>query len=209
MPSKDKAVFENQNNFRVLNQIHVISELVKGPRSCQDLSKALGLSFTAISKIVDELCQSGLTFMLPSRPDPEGKPGRRPAYVSLNLNIGYIGAVDLSSREISVAIATMDGHIVRERKLEEAEIIDAATLESIVTLLKEELASPGSQRLAFARDLRFHARQIGSGRQLHFRQPHRGLRPCESQTLFRKTFSGRGFGLSRRSVGLRGGEGLW
>jgi len=142
MVKNDKTIFENQNNFRVLNQIKIMDYLKKGPQSCAALSEAFSLSFTAVSKILTELCQSGLTIMLPAHPEPGKKAGRWPNYFALNDRLGVVGALDFSSHEVRIALARLDNTIVLEKEIPESEIISKTTLDRVGATLEELLASP-------------------------------------------------------------------
>lgn len=141
MPNKEKAVFENQNNFRVLNQIKVMDALKKGPQSCAQLSKKLSLSFTGMTKILSELCASGLTVTIPSHPAAKPRSGRYPAYVALNDHLGVVAAIDFSSRDIVIALSKLDNSILLECSLEEDELISFETLTRVEAALKTLLAS--------------------------------------------------------------------
>jgi predicted NBD/HSP70 family sugar kinase len=141
MENKEKVVFENQNNFRVLNQIRVMDSLKKGPKSCVVLSEELSLSFTAIAKIVNELCESGLTIMLPGHPDPEKKAGRRPAFVALNNKLGVFAAIDFSNRDIGIALSSLDDTILIEESLEEDDLISEETLAKVARKIETLLTA--------------------------------------------------------------------
>ena len=60
---EETKIYYEQNNIRVSNQLKIINELKDGPRSMTDLSVKLSLSFTAISKIVNELNQADVVVL--------------------------------------------------------------------------------------------------------------------------------------------------
>lgn len=141
MAYSKKAVFENQNNLRVLNQIKVVDFLKKGPASCVDLAHKLSLSYTAIAKIVDELVNSGILEYLLPLPLEKKKAGRRAALVALNDRVGLIGALDFSSRDILISLSTITNHIVAEGKIEDCDIIDEKALQKATQILETLLSS--------------------------------------------------------------------
>jgi predicted NBD/HSP70 family sugar kinase len=141
MNRPEKVVFENQNNFRVLNQIRLVAELQKGPQSFTALSEKLSLSITAIAKIVKELCRSGLTKLVSSDPFVPKKAGRRPNYVALNTAMGLIAAIDLSNRDLTVALAELNNQILLQDVLEGQDLITADSLAKIADKLRTLLAS--------------------------------------------------------------------
>ena len=141
MNRPEKVVFENQNNFRVLNQIHLVAELQKGPQSFTALAEKLSLSITAIAKIVKELCHSGLTSMVSADPYVVKKAGRRPNYVALNKAMGVIAAIDFSSRDLTVALAELDNTILLQDVIEDQDVIDGESLKTLTAKLHALLAA--------------------------------------------------------------------
>ncbi len=141
MNRPEKVVFENQNNFRVLNQIRLVAELQKGPQSFTALAEKLSLSITAIAKIVKELCESGLSNLVSSDPYVPKKAGRRPNYVALNMETGLIAAIDLSNRDISIALAELNHTILLQDVLEGQDLITRDSLQEIADKLRALLSS--------------------------------------------------------------------
>lgn len=147
MAPKKKVAFENQNSYRVSNDIKAIALLQKSPETCVELAKGLGVTFTAITRIVRELNEAKLTYMIPAKADKSGKMGRRPSYIALNKSLGIVCAVDLSGQDISIALAGLDHTILAERVLEGHELIDRAVLEEAMKAIEELLASPSVKGL--------------------------------------------------------------
>jgi DNA-binding Lrp family transcriptional regulator len=175
MNRPEKVVFENQNNFRVLNQIRLVAELQKGPQSFTALSEKLSLSITAIAKIVKELCRSGLTKLVSSDPFVPKKAGRRPNYVALNTAMGLIAAIDLSNRDLTVALAELNNQILLQDVLEGQDLITADSLAKIADKLRTPFGFERSGGAPLIGHLHLKPGQTRSGRELHLCPPYRRL----------------------------------
>jgi len=132
--------FENQYNFRVENQIKVISALRNGPLSLNDLANKINVSFTAITKIVDQLKQSGVVVFL--KKVKTKKKGRIPNYVKINTKVGVTCAIDISGSEMLIAISDLRNRIIVEQSIQTDYFLDQSSLEilseKINDLLKNE-----------------------------------------------------------------------
>ena len=137
----DKIVFENQNNFRVLNQIRLVAELQKGPQTFANLAERLDLSITAIVKIVKELRRNGLVKLTSAGPSIQKKAGRRPTFVSLDTSVGLVAAIDFSSRDLLIALSELNSKVLVQDVIEDQNIINADTIALVVEKLKGLLAS--------------------------------------------------------------------
>ena len=138
---EETKIYYEQNNIRVSNQLKIINELKDGPRSMTDLSVKLSLSFTAISKIVNELNQADVV-VLEKVSANEKKIGRKPVLVKLNEDVGVLCAIDLSRQNVMVSLATINNKILCEEVVTHPLLIDRACFENIITtihhLLKHE-----------------------------------------------------------------------
>jgi|LAHS01.1.fsa_nt_gb predicted NBD/HSP70 family sugar kinase len=147
MAPQKKVAFETQNSYRVANDIKVVALLQKGPQTCVELAKGLGLTFTAITRIISELKRNNLVSLIPAKPGKSKKMGRRPSSIVLNTKLGLICAIDLSSADISIALATLDNAIVAETLIEEADRLDQGSLERIMAALEGLLAKPEFKKM--------------------------------------------------------------
>lgn len=147
MSPQKKIAFENQNNYRVSNDIKAIALLQKGPKTCVELAKGLGVTFTAITRIVHELDEAKLTLGVAAKADKSNKMGRRPSYVALNKSLGIVCGVDLSGQDISIALAGLDLEILCEATLEDHALIDRPVLEEVMKTIEKLLASPKTKGL--------------------------------------------------------------
>lgn len=131
---EETKIYYEQNNIRVSNQLKIINELKDGPRSMTDLSVKLSLSFTAISKIVNELNQAGVV-VLEKVSANEKKIGRKPVLVKLNEDVGVLCAIDLSRQNVMVSLATINNKILCEEVVTHPLLIDRACFENIITTI--------------------------------------------------------------------------
>jgi predicted NBD/HSP70 family sugar kinase len=145
MAPQKKVAFETQNSYRVANDIKVIALLQKRPQTCVELARGLGLTFTAITRIVSELKRNNLVALIPAKPGKSKRMGRHPSYVALNTSLGLVGAIDLSSQDIGLALATLDDQIIEETSLEEAGYLDQKSLERIMDAFAKLLAAPSAK----------------------------------------------------------------
>jgi predicted NBD/HSP70 family sugar kinase len=138
---KDKIAWDNQNNIRVSNQIAVVEALKEGPKSCSELANSLGLSNTAIKKIVVELLNNKLISYDRSKDDtaPSKKKGRKPIPFCLNKNKGLVAAIDLSGRDMSLCLANLGNEILVRSFVKDVLYIDEKVLLRIVDCLRDML----------------------------------------------------------------------
>jgi N-acetylglucosamine repressor len=142
---ENKSFFQSSSTVRVSNQMKLVSLLRNGPKSLTYLTKEMGLSFTAVTKIVSEVCKSGLFLMIPGDIGRKKKRGRKPFYVGLNTAAGLVCSIDLSGIRASVCLADLSNKIVIEGKSEEVRLIDRPFLASITDLIQSLLASNEAQ----------------------------------------------------------------
>lgn len=133
--------FENQYNFRVSNQIKVISALRSGPLSLNDLADKLNVSFTAISKIVDQLVEADIVKKV-TKKTKNIKRGRIPTYVKRNTSVGVICAIDLGGKDLIVAICDLNNKILKKQIFSDVGLIIDKNLEEIAEAIREMLKAP-------------------------------------------------------------------
>lgn len=131
---------EKRNEIRIDNQMEIINLLRRGKRTTTELAKRLGVSFTAISNIVDELVKSHL-IKYSSKKEVKSR-GRNPVFVELNCDEGVVCAIDLSSYFIRVVIATLDNQIVVEETIPDFVYLTTEHLEQIEQCIKRLLKAP-------------------------------------------------------------------
>lgn len=137
--------FTNQLNFRVDNQLKVISILQNGPQSLNYLADKLNVSFTAISKIVNQLIEFDVLRRV-NKKSSNIKRGRIPVLVKLNNHVGLTCAIDFSSTTITVSLNEINGKIVASREINDVVFITQETLEKVSELIKEMLAEDKENR---------------------------------------------------------------
>lgn len=133
--------YENQYNLRVANQIKVISALKNGPMSLNDLADKLNVSFTAISKIVDQLIETNI-IKKQIKKTRNAKRGRAPTFVKLDTSSGVTAAVDLANQDLVVAISDFNSNVIVKETLPGADKFTEDTLRQLADILKKLLKSP-------------------------------------------------------------------
>jgi len=143
------SIFKNQYNFRVSNQLEVINALRKGPLSLLELSEQIGVSFTAIDKIVEQLTKAKIVSKVSKKSSSESKRGRTPTFVQINTNNDVVAAIELASRQISVTVLDVQGKIVAREYLPRNGQIKISTFQKISEILKKLLVLPavGNRKL--------------------------------------------------------------
>ena len=131
---------ERRNEIRIDNQIEIINLLRRGKRTTTELAKRLGVSFTAISNIVDELVKSNL-IKYSNKKEVKSR-GRNPVFVELNCDDGVVCSIDLSSYFIKVVIASLDSHIIVEEIIPDFVFLTNEHLEQIEQCIKKLLEAP-------------------------------------------------------------------
>jgi len=133
--------FENQYNLRVANQIKVISALKNGPMSLNDLADKLNVSFTAISKIIDQMIENGIV-KKHNKKAKNIKRGRTPTFVKLDTSHGVTAAIDLANKDLAVVISDFNSKVVVKELLPWEKDFTEDTLRQLSDILKRLLKSP-------------------------------------------------------------------
>ena len=131
---------EKRNEIRIDNQIEIINLLRCGKRTTTELAKRLGVSFTAISNIVDELVKSRL-IKYSNKKESKSR-GRNPVFVELNCDDGVVCCVDLSAHFIKVVIASLDNQVIVEETIPDLVYLTIEHLEQIEHCIKKLLKTP-------------------------------------------------------------------
>lgn len=131
---------EKRNEIRISYQIEIINILRKGRRTITEIANILGVSFTAISHIVDDLIKIGLVKYTDKQQLKTR--GRNPVLVELNCNQGVVCSVDFSSFDIRVVLSTLDSNKVIEDTIPNVKYLTKTVLEQIEALIKKLLEAP-------------------------------------------------------------------
>ena len=138
MSVKSGNQLKNPIIIRIANQYQVVLLLKKKPRSCRDLARKMSLSNVALKNITDELQKEDI---IVSYVKNTAKKGRFPNIFSLNDNLGVFCSVDLSRRDLIVAISDVNDNIIAKSVIKNVLYIDSKTLQEVVTAIKELLKS--------------------------------------------------------------------
>ena len=103
----------NQTYLRKKNKEDIINLLREKSQSYSDIARALKLSNTAVAKIADELIAKNLIWR-----DGDIK-GRTGINLHINADFGYVIAIDLSGRTLSVCAVDFLSNILLRREISE------------------------------------------------------------------------------------------
>lgn len=104
-----------------------------GPVSRTEIGERTGLSKPTILNVIDELQHGGL---IRSSTPNTGNVGRAPMMFEQDPSIGYVLGVDLGGSKVSVAVATIDGHVIGEHEEPTTQDGAKALLAQLERLLK-------------------------------------------------------------------------
>lgn len=133
--------YENQYNLRVANQLKVLTALKNGPLSLNDLAEKLDVSFTAISKIIDQMIETNL-IKKTSKKVKSLKRGRVPTFVKLDTSVGVTAAIDLSTHALKVAVCDLASKIVVSGEIPSGNFVTEETFVQLSALLRDLLKKP-------------------------------------------------------------------
>lgn len=132
---------EQRNLIRVDNQIKILDALKQGRKTLTELASVLGVSFTATSRIVDELTTHKLLRSSEKKISKKTR-GRTPVFVELNNDLGVVCCIDFSAKDIRIILATLDSALVNEAVLPGVSYIQKEHLLQIEMLIKDLLLRP-------------------------------------------------------------------
>lgn len=133
--------FSNQYDFRVDNQLKVISALQSGQKSLNDLADKLNISFTAISKIVNQMIDYNILKRV-NKKVSTSKRGRVPVLVKINNSVGVTCAIDLSSVEVAATLNNLTGHVLAKTVVGNFPVLNADTFKQVSAAIKNMLELP-------------------------------------------------------------------
>ena len=140
----------NQSNQRVIEVIRAYREI-----SRRRISSVSGLSVPSVTRLVNELVDSGYLKVNESMMVEGAGPGRPASFVSLNPSCGSVIGVDVGEHFIQVALGDMNGRILKESRMPtDAEQGGNVTCSKIVQAIDEVLASNDSSQTETAPPLR-------------------------------------------------------
>lgn len=131
---------EKRNEIRISYQIEILNLLRKGKKTITEIANNLGVSFTAISHIVDELEKANLLRYTDKQQSKTR--GRNPVYVELNCNKGVVCSINFSTLDIRIVISTLDTKIIVEKSIKNVKYLTKEILEEIEAVIKELLEKP-------------------------------------------------------------------
>ena len=126
----------NQTYLRRKNKEDIINLLRERSRSYSEIARALNLSNTAVGKIADSLIADNLILR-----DGDTK-GRTGINLRINADFGYVVAIDLSGRKLTVCAADFQSNVLVRSEI--AEVVSFsksdlnALIESVRAIVKGE-----------------------------------------------------------------------
>lgn len=101
----------NQELIRDINTQSVIRTIIThGAISRASIASELGLTKATVSAIVQVLLDRGIVFEAESTdPAPEGRKGRKPIFLQVNRECGYIISIDLATETVTLMTANLLG----------------------------------------------------------------------------------------------------
>lgn len=131
---------DSRIEIRIKHQLEILNIVRKEKTTITDLAANLDLSFTATSKIVDELVQEGLLAYTSKNITP-GR-GRRAIFVEFNNDSGVVCVVDFASKDVRVILSSLDSTIIAEESISDFSFLTRDVLikteEVIKNLLENE-----------------------------------------------------------------------
>lgn len=142
---RSKKDINNRNSLRIENQEQVVSLLRQyASLSIVAMAEKLGLSFPAVSNIVDELLSNGVLSVSKEKPE-KGKKGRKPLSFSLNDQAGVTAAIDLSSSNLVIALFDLNDKLICEDGVPNVEFIERKHFERIAEIIPSLLKRPEAE----------------------------------------------------------------
>lgn len=126
----------NQELIRDINTQSVLRTIIThGAISRASIASELGLTKATVSAIVQVLLDRGIIFEAESSDTaPEGRKGRKPIFLQLNKDCGYVVAIDLATENITLMTANLLGGNCRLTQFPTPE-----KTELLLPLLKERI----------------------------------------------------------------------
>jgi len=135
---------EKRNNIRIYNQIQILDLLRKQKMTVTDLADKLGISFTAVSHIIEDMVSQKI-LKYSSKKSVNGR-GRIPMFVEINNETGVVCGVDLSSKDIQILISTLDGKILARDEIKDSMFILKEHFNKIEESINKMMSSPSLKK---------------------------------------------------------------
>lgn len=126
----------NQELIRDINTQSVLRTIIThGAISRASIASELGLTKATVSAIVQVLLDRGIVFEAESsNTSPEGRKGRKPIFLQVNKECGYIVSIDLATENITLMTANLLGENCRLTQFPTPE-----NAQHLLPLLKEQI----------------------------------------------------------------------
>ncbi len=131
---------ESQIEVRVKHQIEILNILRREKATITELANSSDISFTAMSKIVDELVQERL--LIYSGKNKTSGRGRKPIGVEINNDLGVVCVIDFASRDARIILSTLDSKIVVEEYIPAFGLITKELLNKVEGIIRKLLDAP-------------------------------------------------------------------
>ncbi|MDE6402379.1 MAG: ROK family transcriptional regulator, partial [Muribaculaceae bacterium] len=97
--------------------------IYNGNSTISELSRALDISIPTVTKLIEEMCDTGLLLTYGKL---ETNEGRHPHLYGLNPDSGYFVGVDINLGSVNIALMNFNGEIVEHRINEKYKISNSA-----------------------------------------------------------------------------------
>ena len=131
---------ESQIEVRIKHQIEILNFVRRGKATITELANNLEVSFTATSKIVDELVREGL--LIYSSKNKKAGRGRRPLCVEINNRLGVVCVIDFASKDAGIILSTLDSQIIVEEYIPNFGLVTKELLVEVEGIIRKLLNSP-------------------------------------------------------------------
>ncbi len=131
--------FSQPSAARQLNRLRTLTLIAtNGELSRADVSRMLGLNKVSTSEIVDQLIGEGMVIETGTRATAAG---RRPVALELNKDARMVLAIDIGTRNTSVALANMRGEMLRFERFPTARMPAPEQLAASIIQLSQKFLS--------------------------------------------------------------------
>lgn len=129
-----KAIETGSKNA-ILKKLIINYYIYNGNSTISELSRALDISIPTVTKLIEEMCETGLLLTYGKLETSEG---RHPHLYGLNPDSGYFLGVDINLGSVNIALMNFNGEIVEHRMNVASAISNSAEgLETLCQVIKE------------------------------------------------------------------------
>ncbi|MCM1450494.1 MAG: ROK family transcriptional regulator [Clostridiales bacterium] len=138
-----KAIESGSKNAIIKKRI-INFFIYNGNSTISDLSRALDISIPTVTKLIEEMCDSGLVLTYGKLETSEG---RHPSLYGLNPKSGYFIGVDINLGSVNVALMDFNGQIVEQHMNVSTDIPNSAEgLEALCVIIDDFIKSLDVER---------------------------------------------------------------